>query len=143
MPILNYTTGIEATKSIAEIQSCLVLHGASAVLNEFDDNGYIIAVSFKIHIQDQDLSFRLPSDWRPVLKILGDNKKVPRRLVTQEQALKVAWRILKDWVQAQMALVEIKMVRTEQVFLPYIITGDGKTLYDKFLESPQLLLGNV
>ncbi|GAI53070.1 unnamed protein product, partial [marine sediment metagenome] len=35
----------------------------------------------------------------------------------------------KDWVKAQMAIVETEMVRTEQVFLPYWITPSGKTLY--------------
>jgi len=142
MPILNYTTTVEASNSINQITACLVAHGATAVLSEYDENGYIVALSFKIRLDDQDVSFRLPSDWRPVKTLLEKHPKVPRRLATQEQALKVAWRILKDWVEAQMAIVEVKMVKPEQVFLPYIITRDNKTMYEKFVENPQLLLGN-
>lgn len=141
MPIANYTTSIDASKSIHEIGECLVAHGAKAILNEYDDNGYIVAVSFKINVEGIDYGFRIPSDWRPVLVILENDRKVPRYMVKQEQALRVAWRILKDWVRAQMALVEIKMVKTEQVFLPYMIGNDGQTLYEKFKQSPQLLLG--
>lgn len=130
MPILNYTTGIEAEKSIAEIQKCLAQHGANAILAEYDDEGQVVALSFKILIDDNTLGFRLPSDWRPVLTILEKNPKVPRRLSTKEQALRVSWRIIKDWVEAQMAIVETKMVKVDQVFLPYAIVKNGQTLYE-------------
>ncbi|MDP2654931.1 MAG: hypothetical protein Q8Q08_12995 [Candidatus Omnitrophota bacterium] len=141
MPILNYTTKVAVSKTVAEIQGCLVAHGATAVLCEYGDAGEIIALSFKIRVGEQDISFRLPNDWRPVAAILEQNKKVPRYLCNQEQALRVSWRIIKDWVEAQMALVAVRMVKTEQVFLPYVITGDGQTLYERFEKSPQLLLG--
>ena len=59
---------------------------------------------------------------------------------TEEQAEKVAWRILKDWVDAQMALIEIEMVKMEEVFLPYtIIDNFGTTVYER-LEQTQLML---
>lgn len=148
MPILNYTTEVEASKSIEQITACLVKNGARAVLSEYDNQGYIIALSFRVSVDGQEVGFRLPSDWRPVLQLLKSDQRdkrgrrvVPPSMQTQAQALRVSWRILKDWVEAQMALVEIKMVRTEQVFLPYAIMADGKTLYDRFRESPRLLLG--
>ncbi|SRR5712692_7086771 len=140
MPLLNYTTDVPADKTINEIHKCLAAHGARAILNEYDDNGYITAVSFKITASDQQIAFRLPSDWRPVLKILETDPKVTRRFKpTQEQALKVAWRIIKDWVEAQMAIVETRMVTLEQVFLPYIVMDDGQTLYDRMKKSNFLL----
>lgn len=36
------------------------------------------------------------------------------------------------WVEAQLALVDTGMVRTEQVFLAYMQTGINETLYDRF-----------
>ena len=140
MPLLNYTTKVEASSTIAEIQQCLVAHGASAVLNEFDGEGYIISLSFKMNINGTSMGFRLPSDWRPVLKILEDDPKVPPRYLSQEQALKVAWRIIKVWIEAQMAIVETRMVKVEQVFLPYIVMKDGKTLAEKIIDDPKFLL---
>ncbi len=139
MPLLNYTTQIEVEKSIGEIQKCLVAHGANAVLNEYE-NGYITAISFKMRFNEQDMGFRLPTDWRPVLKLLEANPKVPRNLRTQEQALRVAWRIVKDWVEAQMAIVETKMVKAEQVFLPYFVMKDGRTLSEHAITNPKFLL---
>lgn len=55
------------------------------------------------------------------------------------QAERVAWRILKDWVEAQMALLDIEMVRFEEIFLPYIETKNGRTVYER-LEEKQFLL---
>lgn len=53
---------------------------------------------------------------------------------------RVAWRILRHWVDSQMAIIELEMVQIEQVFLPYIINKNGKTLGENFVNNPQLLL---
>jgi hypothetical protein len=135
MPLLNYTTKVAAEKTVGEIQKCLASHGATTILCEYGDKGHVVALSFKTRIGSQERAFRLPSDWRPVLKILEHNRMVPRGFRTQEQALRVSWRILKDWVEAQMAIIETKMVTLEQVFLPYVITPDGRTLYERVRDA--------
>lgn len=139
MPLLNYTTKVAAEKTVGEIQRCLAAHGAKAVLSEYDDKGNVIALSFKVSVGNQDIAFRLPSDWRPVLRILERDRKVPRSFRTPEQALRVSWRIVKDWVEAQMAIVETKMVQLEQVFLPYAIMPDGRTLYERVRDTQFVL----
>lgn len=139
MPLLNYTTGIPADKSVAEIQKCLAMHGASSILADYDNEGQVVAISFRIVIDEQPILFRLPSDWRPVLKIIETNPKVPRRLKNKEQALRVSWRIIKDWVEAQMAIVETRMVKVDQVFLPYAVARNGQTLYEAVKASNLLL----
>ena len=141
MAILNYTTKIDADKTASEIAKILSMHGAKAILTEYDDKeNYVKFLSFKIVVSGVEMGFRLPTDWKPVLHILNENPKVPARLKTNEQAIRVSWRIIKVWVEAQMALVEIGMVKTEQVFLPYLVGKGGKTLGEKFIENPQLLL---
>ena len=49
------------------------------------------------------------------------------------------WRITKDWVEAQMAIVEVRMASLEQVFLPYIIAKQGQTVYEVWREQQGLL----
>lgn len=141
MPLLNYTTSISADKTVAEIHRMLAKAGAKKIMSDYDDNGYIVALSFAMDIEGQQVGFQLPTDWRPVLQILERDRKVPRSLKTQEQALKVGWRITKDWVEAQLAIIETRMVKTEQVFLPYMVGRDGKTLYETFESNPSLMLG--
>lgn len=138
MPLLNYTTEVSADKTISEIQKILAVHGAKTILTEFDDNGYIVALSFNILVGNQEVSFRLPSDWRPVQQVL-EKQKVSPKFRTQEQALRVSWRVIKDWVAAQMAIVETRMVTLDQVFLPYVVTKDGQTLYARLKGSNFLL----
>lgn len=142
MALLNYTTKIDADKTASEIAKCLSMHGAMAVMTEYDQkDGYVTSISFQIMLDGQRIAFRLPCDWKPVLVILQNDRKVPRPLQTREQAVRVAWRIVKDWTEAQMALVETKMQSTMQVFLPYAMTRNGRTLGENMAENPQMLLG--
>lgn len=141
MPLLNYTTKIDAFKTISEIQQLLAKAGASAIMTDYDQNGYIVSLSFKIRLNDNEIAFKLPTDWRPVLQVLERQNGVPRSLQTQEQALRVAWRITKAWVEAQVAFIETMMVTTAQVFLPYAITKDGSSVYEYLANNTGLLLG--
>lgn len=143
MSLLNYTTKIDPDKTAQEIAKCLSIHGASAVLTEYDQKEQIVsAISFKIKMGEQVMTFRLPCDWKPVYEILKNDPKIPRANKDKFQAVRTAWRIVKDWVEAQMALVETQMVTTPQVFLPYAVAKDGRTLSEHIAENPQMLLDN-
>src|SRR4051812_20246425 len=130
MSLLNYTTGIATDKTISEIQKILASHGATVILAEYDGAGQITALNFRINLEGNQIGYRLPNDWQPVLTILTKDPKVPRPKKTKEQALRVSWRIIKDWVEAQLAIVATRMVTLDQVFLPYAMAPNGKTLYE-------------
>jgi hypothetical protein len=137
MPILNYTTKIDPDKTCSEIAKIISKHGAQAVMIEYDqENQLVSSLSFKIDLGGRQIAFRLPVDWRPVQKVLQEQ----RVRCDQAMAVRVSWRILKDWVAAQMALVETQMVSTQQVFLPYAIMRDGRTLSEKIISDPSMLL---
>ena len=132
--LFTYTTKIEASKTIAEIQEDLVRHGAKQVMANYTDNGIIEALSFVIITPEgKAIAIRLPCDPNPVFEVLKQQnreRKVPNNLVNKDQALRVAWRIVKYWVEAQMALLETQMVKMEQIFLPYAIVKGGRTLFE-------------
>lgn len=128
MPIANYSTTVTAMKSIGEIQGILVTHGASAIMMNYDGKGEPISLSFMVKTQFGDMPFRLPANIERVQAVL--NRQRIRTVVTKEMAARVAWRILKDWVRAQMAILETEMVTIEQVFLPYMESSSGKTIYE-------------
>lgn len=133
MALLNYTTGIEAMKTVGEIQRNLVAHGAKSILTGYGEDGTIEALAFKVLGPQGEVAIRLPIDPDAVLRVLTKQNRlgrVPRRYLTHAQAVRVAWRIVKDWVEAQMAILETEMVKMEQIFLPYVITDSGKTLYE-------------
>ena len=131
MAILNYTTSIATEKTAAEIQKKLAMTGAQAVLYEYDDNGIMSAMSFRI----KTIFFRLPINIEGVYTVLVEDSSVPNRLKSHEQAARVAWRIIKDWIEAQIAIIEAGQAKLEQVFLPYAQNQDGKTLYEVVRDS--------
>lgn len=142
MPILNYTTKVSVDRSVAEIMKMLAKFGAQAVMVEHDDTGTIVAMSFKIAIDGNPVGFKLPVQWREVLQIINEDRRVPNAKKTNDHAKCVAWRIMKDWVEAQLAILETNMVKIDQVFLPYAIAKDGRTLYEtvksgNLLSAPQ------
>lgn len=139
MAILNYTTTIESEKSIMEIQKCLVKHGANKIVTDYE-NGIPKAVTFCLNIQETLVAFSLPANTRGVLKAMEKDKNVPKSKCTEEQAQRVAWRIVKDWVEAQMAIVEAQMADMAEVFLPYSITKNGTTLYNEIKETKSYFL---
>jgi len=133
MPILNYSTGINAAKTVAEIQTNLSKHGATAILIEYG-NGEPTALSFKVLTPHGILPFRLPIDPKKVLAVI-QRQKVPKAYSNYEQAVKVAWRLLKDWVAVQMAYLETEQVTIDQLLLPYLMVEENKTLYERMAEK--------
>jgi hypothetical protein len=139
MAILNYTTSIASEKTIMEIQKCLVRHGATKIVTDYEGE-VPKALTFCLMMDGNLLAFSLPANYSGVLKSMKNSPKVPKRLLTEEQALKVSWRIIKNWVEAQMALVEADLADVAEVFLPYAITKNGNTLYNEIASSGILLL---
>ena len=124
------TTHIEASQTVSEIQALLGGSGASAILVEYED-GEVIAVSFRVRFNGQDIPFRLPCRWESILKILTSRRKRrPYKRSVEAQAKRVAWRQILRWIQAQLALVDTEMVQIQEVFMPYLQMNTGKTLYE-------------
>ena len=141
MPIKNYTTEVSAMKSIGQIEGNLVAHGARAIMVDYGADKGPVSLSFFVPTPQGELPFRLPANVPAVANLLikqlassnyrqWDNAyQQEKRKKMENQASRVAWRIIKDWVDAQMAIIETEMVTLDQVFLPYMTTKTGKTLY--------------
>lgn len=142
--LFTYTTSVEPQNTIAEIQDVLVKHGAKSIVSNYTDNGKIESLSFGILVDGQERGVRLPANPIPVFEVLKRQyreRKVPQSAVNEHQALRVAWRIILYWVKAQMAILETQMVKMEQIFLPYMIMRDGRTLFENMVKTGFKLLG--
>jgi len=126
MPILNYTTEIRAEKSIGEIQKMLTAHGADTIVIQYAD-GSPGALFFVVPTPYGKIPFRLPANIEAVKRVM-ERQRV-RKKVPSDMASRVAWRILKDWVKAQMAILETEMVDLQEIFLPYMVS-QNRTLYE-------------
>lgn len=138
MPILNYTTSIASGKTISEMQARLAKHGAATIAVRYVD-GAAAGLTFDLMTIYGWKAFTLPVDIEAIYRVLLKQKVQPKYR-TREQAERVAWRIAKDWLEAQLAIVESQMVSFDQVMLPYMHTGDGsKTLYQAYEERESAL----
>lgn len=137
MPLLNYTTKVDVYTTLGAIQGQLVKHGARKIMQDYDDAGRISALSFLIDTPTGARGIRLPANVDAVHKVLEKQKVRCDR----EQAERVAWRIVKDWVEAQMAILESEMVQMDEIFLPYMIGAGGQTLFEAYRKNQLLLEG--
>jgi hypothetical protein len=136
---LNYTTTISAEKTIGEIQRILQNHGASGVLVRYVDQRPT-AVTFTMDGAHGPAAYTLPVDL-PAMQALLDRqwsrRDIARKYATPEQAERVAWRTVKDWLEAQLALIAAQQVTMDRVMLPYRHESgmDSPTFYDRFIEA--------
>ncbi len=133
MPILDYTTKVPVSRTIAQIQAKLVEHGARAIMMEYGDNGRVKALAFNIKMPKGELPIRLPADIPATLRVLqvqAGNREISSVYAKDEHAYRVAWRNIFHWVSAQMALLDTEMAKMEQIFLPYVMTPSGQTIYE-------------
>jgi hypothetical protein len=140
MPILNYTTEVAAEKTVAEIQRILAKAGAQHVGIEYD-RGEPKAVAFTVRTPYGLRQFALPCNDDRVYKVMLRDH-TPPRYRNREQATRVAWRIVKDWLEAMLAIIASEMVTLDQLMLPYMQTPAGHTVYEAFvMNQPQLEAG--
>lgn len=143
MPILNYTTSIDPHRTVGEIQKMLAAAGARGVGIEYDQAGDPIAVAFQLNVNGP-LGYRLPCRTDKVLTVLQRQHKagkIERRYTTKEHAQRVAWRIVKDWLEAQLAIIQSEMVEVTEVFMPYQLMANNQTMYE--VMQHKLLTGPV
>src|SRR5690349_21099089 len=141
MAVLNYTTSIAATKTVGEMQTALAAAGASRIAVDYDA-GSPVALSFMLVTPHGPRHFTLPVNIDAMHRLLVAEDKAGRirsgakaTRSSREQAERVAWRVMKDWLLAQLALVATEMVGLDQVMLPYLhVDESGKTLYGAYKE---------
>ena len=137
MAIKNYTSGVDVYTSLGEIQGALAAHGARQIMVEYDEKGRPTGVTFAVDTPAGRRGFMLPANIEGVLFVFRQQKLKADR----EQAERTAWRNIRDWVMAQMAIIEAGMVNMDEVFLPYLTDGKGNTVYSLY-STGHLMLGD-
>lgn len=139
MPIMNYTTKVDVFATLGEIQGQLVKHGAKKIMQDYDNDGHITALSFLIDTPNGPRGVKLPANVDAVWNVLTKQKVKCDR----DQAERVAWRIVKDWVAAQMAILESEMVQLDEIFLPYMLNDKGQTLFQCYRQNQLSIEGTT
>ena len=131
----NYTTDVPVEKTMAEIQKLLVENGAKGIALEYDEQGTIKDLFFKIVVQGKELPFRLPAKPDKVYSSLHGGAPSYHHdrygMHWRTEAERIAWRICKSWLEAQITLIHLEQASIDEIFLPYLIVGkNNENLYE-------------
>jgi hypothetical protein len=136
MRIKNYTTDVPASRTQYEIEQLLVASGAEAIMKNYRGDGKVEALAFKY----QGRGYKLPANLDRAIAVLEEIPGWSRRGRDDREAQgeRISWRVIKDWLEAQIALMKIGQAEFEQVMLPYMWDG-RQSLYDKLKGSGFML----
>ena len=145
--IKNYTSEVPAITSMGKIERCLVEAGASDISKKYVD-GICQAITFRIPVNGIPTYFLLPARVDACFKALwgsmterGQNQADRKKW--HAQAERTAWKIVSDWVEVQLSMIQLEQAELLQIFLPYAYDPmTEKTLYDRVKESGFRLISN-
>lgn len=131
----NYTTKIDATQTVAEIQTVLAKFGATRISVNYKET-FPTAITFVLPFEGKESIFCIEADANGALEALKKDNKVSKSFQNIDHAKRVAWRITKDYIAIQLSFVEMQQATIQKVFLPYLVVQNGQTLFD-YIKSEQ------
>ncbi len=135
MPIKNYTSAVPVSRSTQYIEDKLVRHGARNIMKLYNEKKQLTGICFIIPVNGKDIPFKLPArvdNCEKVLKGAVHRPKPGTYERIREQAERTAWKLVSDWVDIQMSLIELDQVEFIEVFLPYVYDPrEEKTYFEK------------
>lgn len=142
MGLLNYTTSISVEKTVGEMQTALAKAGAATIAVQYSE-GAPRGLTFQLGTQYGPKVFTMPVDVLAVQRVLQKQRPSGSMSVAKfrstDHAARVAWRIAKAWLEAQLALVTVQMATLDQVMLPYLHVQGDLTLYAAYQENESAL----
>lgn len=152
MFLKNYTSNVPVSQTIYRIEQVLIKCGVSGITKEYNTTGTIGAITFYIQpdANTPKLTVRLPADVEKAqdalwLDYIGDDlgddgnvkwssRKKLKRSDFKNQAERTAWKIIQDWTEVQMSMIQMKQAEYAEVFLPYIWNGE-RTIFQRIKET--------
>lgn len=153
MFLKNYTSDAPVSQTIYRIEQVLIKCGVLSIEKEYGPNAEVVAVRFKINDQGREFYVRMPADREKALnalwmdyvgtdKLSGDGKSISdwgsrkkkNRTDFAQQAERTAWKIVQDWIEVQMSMIQMQQADAVEVFLPYV--WDGRTtVYNRIKQN--------
>jgi hypothetical protein len=152
MFLKNYTSDVPVSQTIDRIEKVLIKCGVNGIMKEYGDKGQVTALTFQIVLGDaKPWTIRMPANvqkaWDALwlnyadgdkltpdgMKLQWGSRKRMQKADFRDQAERTAWRIVQDWIEVQMSMVQMQQADFREVFLPYL--WDGKRTYYHSLQE--------
>lgn len=134
----NYTSEVPVNVTVGRIEAKLAAAGIQNIMKDYV-TGEVAGLYFSLpdpRLAGAVIPVRLPADVAAVFKVLragyDEKRKWPREreIRLMAQARRTAWKLMQDWVEVQLSLIELGQAEQLQVFLPYVWLGT-QTYYAK------------
>lgn len=142
-PLKNYLSESSLSNIFEAIRCTLAEGGARRIAFDYNEGGRATEITFSLPMGDQIATFRLPARQEAIGPLLKESYRVagvscPTGQAFVDRIERVAWANIRDWLSAQVALIRAKMVKPEEVFLPYLLNEAGQTYFEVFeLPAPK------
>lgn len=150
MFLKNYTSDVPASQTIFRIQQVLLKAGVKSIEMDYGPNQKVKALTFRLQFDESKppLPIRMPAKiaeaqdalWLEYVdgeKLSADgnalawsSRKKKRRQDFLEQGERTAWKLIQDWIEVQLSLIQLRQVDPAQVFLSYVWDGQ-QTFYER------------
>ncbi len=154
MFLKNYTSDVPASQTIFRIQQVLLKAGVSSINMDYGPAQEVIAITFAIQFDPSKppVSVRMPAnveaaqqalwlDYTDGEKLSADGNSLAwnrRKTKTKkdflQQGERTAWKLVQDWIEVQISMIQLKQADFVQVFLPYVWDG-RQTFYARLKDS--------
>lgn len=139
-PYANATSGAQARDEILKVLS---RHGCTSVgfMDDFEKHELLLAFTHR----GRPVQLRASAKgWAQMY--LKENPWNSRRYGTRQDYEQKALRqgqvainsILRDWIKGQITAIECGILSFEAVFMPYMLTSDGRTVVERLSEMKLL-----
>lgn len=142
--IKNYTSTIAAATSMSRIEEMLVEAGARDFMKSYNNKKECDAIVFVMAVPGSPapMHFKLPAKvdacyealWKNYLKTVKKPSETMKQTL-REQAARTAWKIIHDWVEIQLSLIQLEQAEAMEIFLPYAYNPDSKETYYEHLKK--------
>lgn len=149
MFLKNYTSNVPVSETLHRIEQVLIKSRVSGIMKEYGPTGKVVAVTFEIRMPNKNqYMVRLPANeekatdalWKDYAngdsltrdgsELLFTGRKKKSRKDFVEQGSRTAWKIIQDWIEVQMSMIQMEQADTLEVFMPYIWDG-RQTVYNR------------
>lgn len=144
MNLKNYTSSVPVLNSISRIEHRLAQAGSTHIAKSYDKERPV-GMIFQIPVNNIPMTFKLPAKSDKVFEHMLKQRSRPpqpsQRDAIKMQADRTAWKILSDWVDIQVSLIQLDQAEAIEVFLPYAYDGkNDRTLFERMRENNFKLL---
>jgi len=134
-----YSTKVSPEASLAEVATLLRRYGAQRFEQVWDGFGRVSAVRFNLPVVEAELGF-MSVLLKPKTEYLAERLFEVHKIDDAEQVERVAWRQLKGILEGVLLAIDTGMFTAPELLLGMAETPTGATLWEVFLERPEVLL---